>query len=61
MSEPQPSPRPRIALPSARSTARRFDLLASAAPHVRGMAGRLRTPRPFGVEPANSFGFTGYG
>ncbi|MBC4018698.1 amidase [Siccirubricoccus deserti] len=39
---------------------RQFELLCAAAPYVRAMAGRLRTPRGFAGDTSNVFRFTGY-
>ena len=33
---------------------RQFDLVCTAAPHVAAMLARIRRPRPFGEEPANT-------
>ena len=38
-------------------TPRQFDMVCAAAPYVESMVGRLRRPRRFGEEPANTFSF----
>ena len=38
-------------------TARQFDMVCAAAPHVERMLERLRRPRRFGEEPANTLSF----